>query len=141
MHEKKKGFIKEFKEFISRGNVIDLAVGVIIGGAFTAIVTSLVNDLIMPLIGIICGGLNFTDLKYVITAATADTAEAAIYYGNFIQSVVNFMLIAFVIFIIVKAINSLHYKNEAAADEPAPAPEPEDILLLREIRDLMKNKN
>ncbi len=141
MHEKKKGFIKEFKEFISRGNVIDLAVGVIIGGAFTAIVTSLVNDLIMPLIGIICGGLNFTDLKYVITPATADTAEAAIYYGNFIQSVVNFMLIAFVIFIIVKAINSLHYKNEAAADEPAPAPEPEDILLLREIRDLMKNKN
>ena len=141
MHEKKKGFIKEFKEFISRGNVIDLAVGVIIGGAFTAIVTPLVNDLIMPLIGIICGGLNFTDLKYVITPATADTAEAAIYYGNFIQSVVNFMLIAFVIFIIVKAINSLHYKNEAAADEPAPAPEPEDILLLREIRDLMKNKN
>ena len=141
MHEKKKGFIKEFKEFISRGNVIDLAVGVIIGGAFTAIVTSLVNDLIMPLIGIICGGLNFTDLKYVITPATADTAEAAIYYGNFIQSVVNFMLIAFVIFIIVKAINSLHYKNEAAADEPAPAPEPEDILLLREVRDLMKNKN
>lgn len=95
----------------------------------------------MPLIGIICGGLNFTDLKYFITPATADTAEAAIYYGNFIQSVVNFMLIAFVIFIIVKAINSLHYKNEAAADEPAPAPEPEDILLLREIRDLMKNKN
>ena len=103
--EKKKGFIAEFKEFISRGNVVDLAVGVIMGSSFTAIVTSLVNDIIMPIIGLFLGGLNFTELKYVITPATGDMAEAAIYYGNFIQCVVNFLLVAFVIFIVIKAIN------------------------------------
>ena len=88
--EEKKGFIAEFKEFISRGSVIDLAVGVIIGGAFTAIVTSLVNDIIMPIIGLLFGGIDFTSLRYIITPAVGDTPEAAIYYGNFIQSVVNF---------------------------------------------------
>lgn len=135
---KTKGFINEFKEFISRGNVIDLAVGVIIGGAFTAIVTSLVDDIVMPVIGLIIGGLNFEDLKYVIAPATGDAAEAAIYYGSFIQSVVNFLLIALVIFSVVKFINSFHRKNEEAAEE-APKEE-ESVLLLREIRDLLKDE-
>src|SRR5699024_10385969 len=90
-----KSFWAEFKQFISRGNVIDLAVGVIIGGAFTAIVNSLVNDVVMPVIGILFGGIDFTGLKYVITPASGDTPEAAIYYGNFIQNVVNFLLVAF----------------------------------------------
>ncbi len=131
-----KGLIAEFKTFISRGNVIDLAVGVIIGGAFTSIVNSLVKDIVMPIIGLLFGGIDFTGLKYVITPAEGDVAEAAIYYGNFIQSVVNFLLVAFVIFMVVKAINSLHRKKEEAPKEP-PAP-PEDIVLLREIRDLLK---
>lgn len=132
---KKKGFIGEFKEFISRGNVVDLAVGVIIGSAFTAIVTSLVNDIIMPVIGLLLGGLNFTELKYVITPADGDVAEAAIYYGNFIQCIVNFLLVALVIFMVVKAINRFHKK---APQEEAPAAEPEDVALLKEIRDLLK---
>ena len=134
----KKGLISEFKEFISRGSVIDLAVGVIIGSAFTAIVTSLVNDIIMPIFGILFGGIDFTYLKYIITPATEDTAEAAIYYGNFIQNVINFLLVAFVIFMVIKTINSFHRKEEEQKEE-APPPEPsEDIVLLTEIRDLLK---
>jgi len=134
-----KGLISEFKAFISRGNVIDLAVGVIIGGAFTSIVNSLVKDIVMPIIGMLFGGIDFTDLKYVITPAEGDVSEAAIYYGNFIQNVVNFLLVAFVIFMVVKFINNLHRKKEEAPKEPAapPAP-PEDVVLLREIRDLLK---
>ncbi len=135
---KKKGFIGEFKEFISRGNVVDLAVGVIIGGAFTAIVTSLVNDIIMPVIGMIFGGISFADLKYVITPAAGDVAEAAIYYGNFIQAIVNFFLVALVIFIVIKGINKFHKKNEEPEEEE-PMEDPEDIKLLKEIRDIMKN--
>lgn len=136
---KKKGFIGEFKEFISRGNVIDLAVGVIIGGAFTAIVTSLVNDVVMPVIGMFIGGLNFSELKYVITPATGDVAESAIYYGNFIQSIVNFVLIAFVIFGVIKSINHFHSKKEEeVSDVPK---ETEEVILLREIRDLLKRED
>lgn len=135
--ENKKGFVAEFKAFISRGNVVDLAVGVIIGSAFTAIVTSLVNDMIMPAIGILFGGLNFTELKYVITPPSGDIAEAAICYGKFIQSVVNFLLIAFVIFCVVKVINHFH-KKEEAREEPTVA-EAEEIVLLKEIRDIMKD--
>lgn len=135
----KKGLIAEFKEFISRGSVMDLAVGIIVGGAFTAIVNSLVNDMLMPLIGWIFGGIDFTSLKYVITPATAEAAEAAIYYGNFIQSIVNFLLIAFAIFMLIKGINRFRRKKDA---EPEPEPEPEqpaqDVLLLQEIRDLLK---
>ncbi|MBQ9988737.1 MAG: large-conductance mechanosensitive channel protein MscL [Clostridia bacterium] len=139
---KKNGFWSEFRTFISRGNVIDMAVGVIIGSAFTAIVTSLVNDLVMPLIGILFGGLNFTELKWVIKPAVGDIAESAIYYGKFLQSVVNFLLVALVIFSVVKIINSLHRKKEEQKEEPAPAPkeDPEDIRLLREIRDLLKKE-
>lgn len=138
--KEKKGFVAEFKEFISRGSVIDLAVGVIIGGAFTAIVTSLVNDIIMPIIGLLFGGIDFTSLRYVITPAAGDTPEAAICYGNFIQSVVNFLLIALVIFTVVKAINSFHRKKEEPAEEPAEEPS-EEVLLLREIRDMMSKKD
>lgn len=132
-----KGFFKEFKEFISRGNVIDLAVGVIIGGSFTTIVNSLVNDLVMPTIGILFGKIDFTGLKYVISEATEATPESAIYYGNFIQNVVNFILVAFVIFVVIKGINSLHRKKEEPQEEAAPTVS-EEVELLREIRDSLK---
>lgn len=133
---KDKSFVAEFKAFISRGNVIDLAVGVIIGGAFTAIVTSMVNDIIMPVIGSILGGVSFEQLKYVITPASGDMAETAICYGSFIQSVVNFLLIAFVVFVVIKGINRLHKKKEAPEQE-SPKPS-EDVTLLKEIRDLLQ---
>ena len=135
----KKGFIAEFKEFISRGNVIDMAVGVIIGGAFTTIVNSLVNDVIMPFLGLIIGGFNFSVLKIVLTAAAGDTPETAIMYGSFIQNIINFLLIALVVFTMVKIINRFRRKKEEPAPEPAPEPEPpEEVLLLREIRDSLK---
>jgi len=121
--------LKEFRDFINRGNVIDLAVAVIIGVAFGAIVTSLVNDIIMPLVGIILGGVDFTGL--VITFG-----EAQILYGNFIQAIVNFLIVAFVIFMIVRTINKMKKPTEPAA----PAAPPEDIVLLTEIRDLLKNR-
>jgi large conductance mechanosensitive channel len=121
--------LKEFRDFINRGNVIDLAVAVIIGVAFGAIVTSLVNDIIMPLVGIILGGVDFTGL--VITFG-----EAQILYGNFIQAIVNFFIVAFVIFMIVRTINKMKKPTEPAA----PAAPPEDIVLLTEIRDLLKNR-
>lgn len=124
-----KGFIKEFKEFISRGSVIDLAVAVVIGGAFTKIVNSLVDDIIMPIIGVIIGGINFENL--MVTVGTAE-----IKYGMFIQSIVNFLLIALVIFSVIKAINQFKKKEEEKPEEPA-APS-EDIVLLTEIRDLLR---
>ncbi len=136
-----KGIIKEFKEFISRGNVVDMAVGVIIGSAFTKIVNSLVNDVFMPVLGVITGGVNFTDLKYVITPATEEAAEVSIKYGAFIQNVVDFLLIAAVVFTMVKFINKLRRpkKEDLKPETPAPPPPtPEDILLLREIRDSLK---
>ena len=132
----KKGIIAEFKEFISRGNVVDMAVGVIIGGAFTQIV----NDVVMPAIGYIIGGISFSDFKIVLAEATDETAEAAIYYGNFIQMVINFLLISAVVFAMVKIINRFHRKKEVVVvEEPAPAPEPtNEEKLLTEIRDLLK---
>lgn len=132
----------EFKKFAFKGNVIDLAVGVIIGGAFGKIVTSLVNDLIMPLIGIIIGGINFTDLKYVITPASVDVAEAAIRYGAFIQSIVDFLIIAVSIFLFVKLISKTRKKEPAPpALAPAPVPVPsKEEALLTEIRDILKTK-
>ena len=137
----KKGIVTEFKEFITRGNVMDMAVGIIIGGAFTAIVTSLVNDLLMPVIGALFGGIDFSTLKYVIRAAdeAAGIEEAAIKYGSFIQAIVNFLLIALVIFFIVKAMNKFRRKKEEPAPAPAPDPEPsEEVTLLTEIRDALK---
>ena len=136
--DKAKGFMAEFKKFISRGNVVDMAVGVVVGGAFTGIVNSLVKDVIMPMIGMLFGGIDFTGLKYVITPAEGDVAEAAIYYGNFIQNIVNFLLVAFAIFIVIKAMNSFHKKKEEAAPPPPPPADPDDVVLLREIRDLLK---
>lgn len=129
-------FLKEFKEFAIKGNAIDLAVGVIIGGAFGKIVSSIVNDILMPVIGIFLGGVNFSSLKYVIKPAQGTVPEAAIRYGNFIQSVVDFTIIAFCIFLMVKGINHLRKKEEAP---PSPAPSKEEILLT-EIRDLLAKK-
>ena len=127
---------KEFKEFAFKGNVIDLAVGVIIGGAFGKIVASLVNDLLMPAIGLIFGGVKFTDLKYVITPANGEIVEAAIRYGSFIQSIVDFFIIAISVFLFVKLL-SVRKKKEIVA---APAAPSQDIVLLEEIRDLLKTK-
>ena len=137
----KKGIVAEFKEFITRGNVMDMAVGIIMGGAFTAIISSLVNDVLMPVIGLLFGGIDFTSLKYVIRAAdeAAGIEEAAIRYGSFIQAIVNFLLIAIVIFLLVRGLNKLRRKKEEPAPEPAPDPEPsEEVKLLTEIRDALK---
>ena len=121
--------LKEFRDFIMRGNVMDLAVAVVIGVAFTAIVNSLVNDIIMPIIGIILGGIDFTTL-------TIQIGEATIAYGNFIQAIVNFLIVSAVIFLMVKAINAASRKK---VEEPAaPPPPPADVQLLTEIRDLLK---
>ena len=130
--------LKDFKEFAFKGNVLDMAIGVIIGGAFGKIVTSLVDDLIMPIISILIGGLNFTDLKYVITPKHGDVAENAIAYGSFIQNVVNFFIIAFCIFIFVRLIEKFKKKEDAKVEE-APA-KADDVVLLEEIRDLLKAK-
>lgn len=130
--------IKEFKEFALKGNIIDLAVGIIIGGAFGKIVSSLVSDIIMPAIGVLLGGINFTNLKYVITPASGDIAEVAILYGSFIQSVVDFLIISFSIFMLIKILLSMKKKEEKAPEtHTAPA---QDVLLLEEIRDLLKSK-
>ena len=120
--------LKEFKEFISKGNIFDMAVGVIIGGAFGKIVTSLVNDIIMPLVGIIIGGHDFTGL-------VAKVGDAEIAYGVFIQNIVDFLIVALCIFAVVKAMSKFKKKEEAAPAEPS-----EEILLLREIRDSLKKK-
>lgn len=113
LREKNSGFRKEFVEFINRGSVVDLAVGVAVGGAFTAIVNSLVNDMIMPIVGLIGGGVNFRDLKWVIPNFFGGDTEAVIAYGNFIQNVVEFLIIAWVIFMIVKAMNRINRKKDA----------------------------
>ncbi len=153
-----KKFLNEFKDFAKRGNVIDLAVGVVIGGAFGKITTSVVNDIIMPVIGVITGGLNFSDWKIVLKQAVLDAEgavtnpEVAITFGNTIAVIVDFIIIAFAVFCMVKAVNTMHAKaealrkkeeEEAAAEPPAPPAEPEptkEELLLTEIRDLLKNK-
>jgi large conductance mechanosensitive channel len=128
--------MKEFKAFVLRGNVLDLAVAVVIGGAFGKIVASLVNDLIMPIIGMIMGGVNFVNLKYIITPASEGVEEAAIRYGAFIQSIIDFVIIAFAIFIVIKLIVRMQKKKEEAAAAPAEPPRQE--ILLEEIRDLLK---
>ncbi|GAB2486830.1 large-conductance mechanosensitive channel protein MscL [Algoriphagus taiwanensis] len=140
------GFIKEFKEFAVKGNVIDLAVGVIIGGAFGKIVSSFVNDIIMPPIGILLGGVDFKELSVVLKEATTNEAGEAVAavtlnYGMFIQNVVDFVIIAFVIFLAIKGVNKMNRKKEEApAPPPAPpAPTPSEKLL-EEIRDLLKKQ-
>lgn len=129
--------LKDFKEFAFKGNVLDMAIGVIIGAAFGKIVTSLVNDLIMPIISILTGGMNFTDLKFVITPAHGDVAENAIAYGSFIQNVVDFLIIAFCIFLFVRLIEKFKKKEEVSVEAPKKA---DDVVLLEEIRDLLKAK-
>lgn len=138
--------LKEFKEFAMRGNVIDMAVGVVIGAAFGKIVSSLVNDIIMPLVGVVTGGMNFTDFKWVIQKAVTDgqeiiTPEVSLNWGTWVQTVVDFLIVAFCIFIMVKFINQLRRKK---VEQPAPAPVPEptkEEALLTEIRDLLKAQN
>ena len=127
-----KKFMEEFKQFIARGNVMDMAVGVIIGGAFSSITTSLINDVIMPLLGIFTGSISFSTLTLTINGAV-------IAYGNFIQAVLNFLVMAFVVFCMIKTLNRFHRKKEETpAEEPAP-PEPSaEEKLLTEIRDLLK---
>ena len=125
---------KEFKEFISRGNVIDLAIGVIIGGAFGAIVKSLVDDIIMPIVGLLLGRVNFESLKIILKEAEGKTPELSINYGLFIQNTVNFIIIAFVIFLIVKVINKKRKQQEAEV----PVVPTQTEQLLTEIRDLLK---
>lgn len=129
--------LKDFKEFAFKGNVLDMAIGVIIGAAFGKIVTSLVNDLIMPIISILTGGISFTDLKFVITPAHGDVAENAIAYGSFIQNVVDFLIIAFCIFLFVRLIEKFKKKEEVKVEAPKKA---DDVVLLEEIRDLLKAK-
>ena len=143
-----KKFFEEFKTFAMRGNVIDMAVGVVIGGAFGKITTSIVNDIIMPLISMITGGVNFSDWKWVLKEAVLDAegaevaAEVAVNFGNTIAIVLDFIIIAFAVFCMVKALNNLHRKKEEPAPEPEPEPDPAPTAeeLLAEIRDLLKNK-
>ena len=123
--------LKEFREFLNRGNVIDLAVAVIIGGAFGLIITSLVNDIIMPVIGVLLGGVDFTSLSYQV-------GEATILYGNFLQAIVNFLIIAFVIFLIIRSFNKMQHEEEAQTPPPEPSTEEK---LLAEIRDILKAQN
>ena len=156
----KSTFLQDFKAFAMKGNVIDMAVGVIIGGAFGKIVTSVVNDLIMPTVGMLVGGVNFTDLKLTMKEAVPEKLNEAgevidaavpavtLNYGNFLQQTFDFLIIAFCIFLMVKGIaklNNMKKKEEEAPAEPTPAPAPEpepsaEEKLLTEIRDLLKNK-
>ena len=130
-----KKLLEEFKAFVMRGNVLDLAVGVIIGGAFGKIVTSLVNDIFMPIIGMIIGNVDFSSLEIKLGESVEGAEQAAIRYGMFIQEIVNFLIIALCIFMIIKVVNKLQKKKEEA---PAPAPEPtKEEVLLTEIRDAL----
>ena len=148
-----KKFFEEFKTFAMRGNVIDMAVGVVIGGAFGKITTSIVNDIIMPLISMITGGVNFSDWKWVLKEAVTEVgadgalvetaAEVSVKFGNTIAIILDFIIIAFAVFCMVRALNSLHKKKEEPAPEPAPEPEPPAPTteeLLAEIRDLLKEQ-
>ena len=144
----KKGFFGEFKEFIARGNVMDMAVGVIIGSAFGKISTSLVNDVIMPAVSMLTGGVDFSAWKVVLKEAVVENGEeiaaaVSINYGSFLATILDFLIIAFAVFCLIKGINSMHRKKEEAPAEPAPEPVPEpsnEEKLLTEIRDLLKEK-
>jgi len=133
--------MQEFKEFAMRGNVVDLAVGVIIGGAFGKIVSSLVADVIMPPLGLAIGGVDFSDLAITLKAAQGETPAVLLTYGKFIQTVFDFIIVAWVIFLVIKGMNSLKRKEEAAPAPPPPPPEPTaEEKLLVEIRDLLKKQ-
>ena len=140
------GFLKEFKEFAMRGNVMDMAVGVIIGGAFGKIVTSLVNDVLMPIISLCTGGIDFTNLfvnlsddtKYATLAAAQEAGASVFAYGSFIQNIIDFIIIAFCIFLMIKGMNKLNRKKEEPEPEAPAGPTQEELLA--EIRDLLKTK-
>ena len=131
-------FLSEFKEFAMKGNVVDLAVGVIIGGAFGKIVSSFVGDVVMPLLGLVVGGVNFTDLAITLKAAEGDIPAVVLKYGAFLQTVFDFVIVALAIFIAIKAMNKLKRKQDEAPAAP-PAPSAQEVLLT-EIRDLLKTK-
>ena len=131
------GMVSEFKDFAMRGNVVDMAVGIVIGGAFGKIVSSLVADVLMPPIGLLLGGVDFTDLKVQLAEKTAEAAAVTLNYGAFIQTIVDFLIIAFAIFMVVKAMNSLKQEEEAAPEAP-PEPSKEEVLLT-EIRDALRS--
>ena len=140
--EKSKGFIKEFGEFIKKGNVVDMAVGVVIGGAFSAIVTSLVNDIIMPVISLITGGIDFSNWfvaldgnKYATLEEATTAGAATLNYGNLISVVINFIIVAFCIFLVVKAMNRFKKKEEEKPEAPKKS---DEVLLLEHSRDLLK---
>ena len=132
--------LKEFQEFALRGNVVDMAVGIIIGGAFGTIVKSLVSDVIMPPIGILMGGVDFSKLAFVLQKATPQEPAVLIKYGSFLNSVISFLIVAFCVFLLVKAMNETRKRLSAEEDkeEPAPADPPRQEVLLEEIRDLLK---
>ena len=132
--------VKELKDFMMRGNVVDMAVGVIIGGAFGKIVSSLVSDVIMPPIGVILNGVDFSELKVVLKDATADAAAVTINYGAFIQTILDFVIIATAIFFAIKGMNAIRAKKEEAPAEPEASKPSKEELLLTEIRDLLKEK-
>ncbi|RPJ16518.1 MAG: large-conductance mechanosensitive channel protein MscL [Desulfobacteraceae bacterium] len=132
------GIIKEFKEFAVKGNVVDMAVGIIIGAAFGKIVSSVVSDVIMPPIGLIVGGVDFTKLAFTLKQASGDASPVVISYGKFIQTVLDFTIVAFAIFMLIKGINTFKRKQEAVVPPP-PAPSKEETLL-SEIRDILKEK-
>lgn len=141
-------FLSEFKEFAMKGNVIDMAVGVIIGGAFGKIVSSLVNDIIMPGVGVLTGGANFSEFKFVLQQAVVDgttqevlTPEVAITWGAFVQTIIDFLIIAFCIFVAIKGMNKLKRQKEAEPEAPAAPAGPTQEELLTEIRDLLKAQN
>ena len=145
IHITMKKFMKEFKEFALKGNVFDMAVGIIIGAAFGKIVSSLVSDIFMPLLSLVMGNLNLADAKIVLKAAelaadgSVTTAEVALTYGAFLNNVIDFLAIALVIFIMIKAINKMRHKEEAKPEKKEEKPS-EEVLLLREIRDSLKKK-
>ena len=130
--------IKEFKAFAMRGNVVDMAVGIVIGGAFGKIVSSFVADVIMPPLGMLLGKINFSDLAITLNRASGDVAAVTLNYGKFVQTVVDFVIIAFAIFMVIKAMNTLKKKDEQAP--PAPAAPSKEEMLLTEIRDVLKQK-
>ena len=136
--------LKEFREFALKGNVVDMAVGIIIGAAFGKIVTSLVNDVITPPLGIIVGGVDFKDLKFVLKAAKGNAPAVTLNYGNFIQCTIDFIIVAIAIFAVIKAMNALRtlaIKEKKAADEITPPEPTKEEALLTEIRDILKEKN
>lgn len=129
------GFMKEFKEFAMKGNVVDMAVGVVIGAAFGKIVSSLVSDVIMPIMGTLTGGINFSHMNIVLKEAVGTTPAVTLNYGSFIQTIIDFLIIAFAIFLAIKAMNKIRKQDEKKEESAPPA---QDIVLLTEIRDLLK---